>query len=114
MKLFTQRAAVSHGASGLQRSHLIGSSSQTKSEEETQKYTVHVSSRCTEHLHSMFGLGGSVVLLLELSCRSAFFFLLLNPGGHSLISPLMSQTRVFWFWGRVMKGGSEVERRGSM
>lgn len=65
--LFTQRATASHEASGPQRSRLTGSSSQTKSEEETAEYTVHMTSccPCTEHTDSVFRLGGSVVLLLE-------------------------------------------------
>lgn len=72
---FTQRAAVSHEASGLQRSRLTGSFSQTVSEEETVKYTVHMTScspRSTEHTDLIYRLGGSVAFLLELY-RSYFF-----------------------------------------
>lgn len=95
VKVFTQKAAVSHEASGLQHSHLTGSFSQTRSEEETVKYTVHMTSSCpsTEHTDSIFRLGGSVVLLLAQFSRC-----FIQEGPKSLlclISLLISQ-RIFF------------------
>lgn len=46
LEVFTQKAAVSHEASGLQRSRPKGSSSQTRSEDKTVKEALQMTS-CT-------------------------------------------------------------------
>lgn len=56
LKVFTQKAAVSREAGGLQRSRPTGSSSQTKSEEETANGKLHM----TSYINSKTRLGGSV------------------------------------------------------
>lgn len=73
-KLFTQKATVCHEASGLQRSRPTGSSSHTKSEEETVKHTVHMipCCPCPRHTDSGFNLGGSVVSLVKGRTASTF------------------------------------------
>lgn len=53
VKFFTQKATVSHEASGPRHSRLTDSSSQTKSEKETVQYTVQMTS-CPEHTDSTF------------------------------------------------------------
>lgn len=95
LKDFTLTAAVSHEASGLRRSRLTGSSSQTKSEEETVKHPVS-----TLTLHADYrGQCCVVVGFIQEGLKSLFY----------LISLLISQTTVFEPWKET-----EVKQQSSM
>lgn len=91
----TQKATVSHEASGLQHSRPTGSSSQTKSEEEQVKYTAHMtsSSPSTELTDCMFRLEGSVVSLAQ----SSRCFIQEGPKSLlCLITLLIRKSRMTW------------------